>query len=161
MIRIVLLTTAILTGVVVTGNAEAQGRPDARPAFSALDADGDGKVTPAEMQAYGAARAADHFARADTDANGALSETELRAAAEKAPKGGRGARHVTRMLKRLDSDNSGDLTLAEFQSRPQRQGKEAPDSRILARFDTDKDGALSAAEYSAIPERGDMRRPRG
>ncbi len=68
MTRIVLLTTAIVTGFVASNSALAFGGPmdpDDRPSFSQIDTDGDGKISAEELQAYPAVRAAERFKAAE------------------------------------------------------------------------------------------------
>lgn len=128
--------------------------------FAAIDADGDGKITQAEITAYRAAQTAG----IDTDGDGLISAEELaamhiRAATERANA------HAARMIEQLDTDGDGKLSAAELVSRPMAGGMPA---RMFERLDTDKDGAISEAELAAAKERmgerrGDNRgdKPRG
>ncbi|MFV0335283.1 MAG: EF-hand domain-containing protein [Tropicimonas sp.] len=157
MSRIILLTSAIVTGFVVADDAEAFGGRMgmmAPPAFAQLDADGDGKVTAAELEAYPAARAAERFSQADADGNGALSPEELTAAIDRM--------RVEAMMSRLDTDGDGAVSQAEMEAMMgQMRETVKPGERMLERADTDKDGTISAAEYDAFAESRMKQRGRG
>ena len=139
-------TAYILAGVLaltmgVTGlTAQAEGRgPDReRASFSELDANGDGEVTLAEMQARGEAR----FAAADTDGNGTLSVEELIAA--RADDGNeRLERRINRFIERADDNGDGVLDIEEM-----GPGEERVADRF-ERLDTDGSGGLSEEELAA------------
>ena len=150
-----ILRAALLAGVVMSaGAAQAQGHRD-RPDFATLDANGDGVVTMAELQAQGDAR----FAARDTNGDGALSAAELQAAgAEHA------AERAARMLERLDANGDGLLQQSELQAR----GGDRM-AQMFDRADANDDGAISEAEFAAAKERrreggrrhGEGRGPRG
>lgn len=138
-----ILISAILASVVMTA-AAAQDAP-ARPDFNALDADGDGGVTLAEIEAQGAAR----FATSDANGDGALSADELIAASN-----GRAADRVTQMVERFDANGDGLLQEAEM---PQRDGDRA--ARMFEHVDADSDGIITQAEFDAVEGRmGDRNR---
>ncbi|MEL6678253.1 MAG: calcium-binding protein, partial [Pseudomonadota bacterium] len=99
-----------------------------------LDANADGVLTPAEMEAFRAAR----FAAADTDGDGELSRAELLARAETQVEERR-ARGIDRMLERADADDNGTLSLAELT--PGRA------DRMFDRLDANEDGTISAEEF--------------
>jgi len=132
-----ILITAILASIVVTAAAaqNAAGRPD----FSNLDADGDGGVTLAEMQAH----RADRFASTDSNSDGGLSADELIAAANS-----RAADRAAQMLDRFDANDDGLLQQAEL---PQRGGDRA--ERMFVRIDADGDGSITQAEFDAMKDR--------
>lgn len=81
--------------------------------FAEIDTNGDGQVSEAEfiahMQARSAERATEMFTRLDADGDGVLSRDALEA------RGGSG-RGAERMLSRADTDNSGGVSEAEFDS---------------------------------------------
>ncbi|RPE72025.1 Ca2+-binding EF-hand superfamily protein [Pacificibacter maritimus] len=111
------------------------------PDFATLDADGDGKVTEAEIAAHKAAQ----FAEVDTDGNGTVSAEELAAHLEaKAEK--RKADRMAKMIERMDADGDGELSADEMAGTV----KKTP----FERLDTDGDGALSEEEMKAGGERG-------
>ena len=120
--------------------------------FDRYDADGDGRVTTAKVQAW----RAEFFDRADSDANGYVTETEIQtmreqaqARAEEAGRGSnRGRRGPRRQnpIERYDADQDGQLSRTEYVDAP---------FEALERFDANGDGALSLDE---LPRR---RRPRG
>ena len=101
--------------------------------FDAIDADKDGKVTYAEMEAHRKAE----FDAADANKDGALSADELSARAlarfqEKL------AERTQAMLDNMDNDGSGSLSADEM--------GEGPGMRNFARIDADNDGAITKAE---------------
>lgn len=141
--RTALLTTAIAAALVVT-QVSAQGKDDmAGPrgpmaSFAELDADGDGNLTLGELSAAGAAR----FAMADTDGDGGLSVAELTVRAEEGMFQ-RSADRIALMLERRDSNGDGLLQPNEMLERgpgPERMFDrlDADDDGVvsLAEFDT-------------------------
>lgn len=120
--------------------------------FAAVDADKDGKITPAEMQAHRAAG----LAAVDADKDGTLSAAELQAMIETRMQA-RAGDMAARMMAGMDSDSDGRLTLAELAAPPAPLG-------LLARIDTDGDGAVTEAEIAAARARMEARMqdgPRG
>lgn len=137
--KIKLLAMALLSGLVMTASAvQAQDKRE-RPDFATLDADGDGAVTQAELQAHAAAR----FAAIDADGSGAVTAEELAEAAS-----GKAAARATRMIERLDANDDGQLQQDELLA---RGGDRA--GRMFERVDTDDDGAISQEEFDAAQER--------
>jgi EF hand len=108
--------------------APREGRPNP-------DANGDGLVTRAEVEASVAAR----FAKMDVNQDGKLDQTDREAA--RAKRGGE-----KRGMARADTNNDGAISAAEMRA------------VALARFDradADKDGQLTADERAAArPQRG-------
>lgn len=142
-----ILMAVFLSGVVLAaGAAQAEGH-QARPDFATLDLNGDGSLTPDELQAQGEAR----FARADANEDGALSVEELIAAA-----GQRASDHAAEMVARHDENGDGVLQLDEM---PRRGGDRA--ARMFERVDADGDGALSQDEFETARERHGDRRGHG
>lgn len=144
----VALIGAIATGLMVTAAAaNDRGHGRGQMDFATLDADGDGQITQAEIEAMAAAR----FAEVDTDGNGAVTAEELAAQAE-ARNAERLANRTARMIAALDEDDSGDLSAEELAARG--PGAE----RFFERFDEDGDGAVSEEEFEAAKAaRGDRR----
>lgn len=101
--------------------------------FDAVDADTDGKVTLAELQAHRKAE----FAAADTNGDGALSAEEL-SAHMLARMQARMTERSQAMLDNMDNDGNGSLSEDEM--------GQGPGERHFARLDTDNDGAISKAE---------------
>ncbi|MDV7144229.1 EF-hand domain-containing protein [Tropicimonas sp. TH_r6] len=163
MTRITLLTTAIVTGLLVTTSAQARGFDGARmgpmmdpPSFAELDADGDGKVTTEELKAFAETAATKRFQDADTDGDGKLSAEEMTAAAE-AAKLDRQARRQDAMIARLDTDKDGLVSEEEMKAAiGERAGKRGNDTergeRMIKRFDVDGDGVLSEEEFAKMQE---------
>lgn len=140
------LTALVIAGGTVSALAhdrngeDGQGRKGPKGPqipFAELDADGDGKVTQAELDAHFAA----HFATIDTDGNGTLSAEELAAEAQ-GKNAERMAKRTARMMERMDANGDGVLSLEEMQ--PKNGDK------MFARLDTDGDGAISEAEFEAM-----------
>lgn len=124
------------------GSHGSRGGP-APISFETLDADSDGKVTPAEIEAQKIAR----FKASDTDGDGMLSAEEMLAQGERA-ENERRVQRVKKMIERLDTDGDGKLSAAEVQA----MGKGDRGSKgegMFKRLDTDGDGAISAEEYKA------------
>ncbi len=131
-LRLAALSAAMLMGAVSVADA----RSDAdRPGFEALDSNGDGQLTKAEMDAHRAAR----FSRIDTDGDGLLSQAELEASGAE-----RAERRARRIISHLDKD--GDGKLSETEMRAGGRG----DGRLFERADTNNDGTVSKAEFDAV-----------
>ena len=111
--------------------------------FDAVDADKDGKITPEEFKAHRAAA----MAAVDADADGKITADELVAHHLKQAEA-RARTMAPEMLKDLDADGDGAVTVTELQaSGPQLRAK------MLRRIDTDGDGAVSKAELAAMQAR--------
>lgn len=103
--------------------------------FAALDTDGDGRVTEAEMLA----KRAQHFADADANGDGILNLEELEsmmAARRKA--------RMERRFARLDADGDGAISTEEFSQR--KPG-------WIGRADADGDGGVTLDELKAFKPR--------
>ena len=115
--------------------------------FKRLDANGDGKISKAEIQAAldkmmsnTAAelkkRQDEEFSKLDKDKNGQLSLAEYESGVKVTPKAGA----ADQRLQAFDANKDGVITPAEFRAKP------------LAEFDsldTNKDGVVSEAEMKA------------
>lgn len=137
---IVVATFLALGGMsLAAGSAMAQANQGYGPRidFEALDADGDGKITRAEMEARAEAR----FAALDTDDSGTLTAQEIRARAE-----ARLADRTARMIERRDTNEDGVLSLEEL-------SKDARSDRMFTRLDTNDDGAVSRVEFDVAKGR--------
>ena len=102
--------------------------PKTQKAFNSVDADKNGKITPAEITP----RAEKRFDRYEADHNGEVTQAEIDAALKAALE-----RQRARILASLDADKNGTITRAEY---------DAAVDRLIAAADTDKDGSLSLAE---------------
>ncbi|MEE9426776.1 MAG: calcium-binding protein [Paracoccaceae bacterium] len=105
-----------------------------RPSFTELDADGDGNLSIAEMQAQATAR----FNGIDTNGDGVISAQESATAAEQHA-GQRAEMMFARMLEWRDSDGDGSLSQAEM--------ADTRAEMMFTRLDGDNDGVISAQEY--------------
>ncbi|MEM1236837.1 MAG: EF-hand domain-containing protein [Pseudomonadota bacterium] len=134
---------AVAMGVTgATADARDRGGPDReRASFSELDADGNGEVTRAEMEAFAAAR----FAAVDIDGDGSLSAEEL-VAARSADNADRMERRINRFLERADDNGNGKLELEEMGPSEERA------TARFERLDTDGSGGISEAEMEAAKE---------
>lgn len=147
--------TMTLTGALILALAanalpvSAQERGDAprgpRFDFAQVDADGDGKITQAEIDAHAAAR----FAQSDTDGNGSLSVEELIARMQ-TRQDERLQRGAERMIERMDKNDDGVLSADEMAPRD--------NSRMFARLDANDDGAISQDEMEKAKDRFEKKR---
>jgi Ca2+-binding EF-hand superfamily protein len=110
--------------------------------FSAYDGDGDGTITPQEIESVRAER----FERLDANGDGVISReeaNELRSAAQtqrrRSPRADRGEGRDP--FAALDRDSDGVVTRAEFSP---------PEMRLLDRADMDGDGEITRAEVQAL-----------
>jgi Ca2+-binding EF-hand superfamily protein len=135
-----------LTAAGLSSAAYAQAAPPPAPMFdfAAMDTDKDGTLTKAEMQAHHAAQ----MVLLDTDKDGFLSASEI-AAHHQAGMAGRAEKRAARMIKRLDSDGDGALSLAEAQL--------GPNDRMFSRMDDNEDGVISAEEAAKMASGKDGR----
>ena len=139
--------TAAVLATALPGVIQAEVGPDGQgPAhlmdrFDAIDADKDGKVTEAEIEAFRAAR----FAAADIDKSGSLSAEELSAMQMQEMQSRMGQR-AARMIERLDGDADGQLSAAEFAEMGKAKSQ-------FERADADGDGAISKAEAEAAVQK--------
>ena len=126
--------------LLLAGAAQAQ-----QPVRRGPDADGDRRVSLAEMQA----RAAERFARLDVNGDGQLTSEERRAGreqlkaqrqAQRAQRQQGGAQRLDTLFARRDADRDGFLAQSELGERGARR---------FARLDADRDGRLSRAEVAA------------
>jgi len=135
--------TALSFGALATaGLAQGQKGPMPMFPFETVDADKDGKITQAELDAYRAAEAT----AMDTNADGKLSAEEL-TAAHLARMTERATQMATEMVERLDTDGDKALSAAEMAARPMP-------AMLFEKADTDGDGAVTKAEVEAL--RGKM-----
>lgn len=117
------------------------------------DRNGDGMVSLEEVKAAQNAGIEEHFARVDANADGLLSADEM-AAAKKARRGIHDKRHDGRrhgkgnpeqMLKGLDTDGNGSLSMAELDGK-----RFSPDAAAFQAADADGSGELNATEVQAM-----------
>ena len=133
--------TKILAVILATAGALAATTAMAKPGcggmgpkmqFEALDADGNGEITKAEMQAHKASR----FSDSDSNGDGKISTEELLAKAQE-----RAAKRVERMISHLDKDGDGMLSQDEMANRGGRHGD------MFKRADSDGNGTISKEEF--------------
>lgn len=141
---VALLTTALPLAAQQAGPrgpGAANGDPEQRIEmfFATFDADADGTVTEAEIEAGALAR----FVEADTNGDGVLSVEELVAAAE-ARRLEEQRRKVEGMVERLDANGDGVLSQEEMDEGRQASRME----RMFERLDADGDGAITREEMA-------------
>lgn len=139
--------TAIVAAAAVTagGAALAQGfgHHGPRMSFEEIDADGNGEVTKAEIEAMKDA----HFTKADADGDGKLTLEEMQARARE-----HANERAAWMLERFDKDADGALSKDEL-PQPRRAGK------MFDRMDADGSGGISKEEFEdARMKHGGMHR---
>lgn len=153
-VKLTALTFAILAGLAVPALADRgpgnMPKPP-MPSFSELDADGNGAVTPEELEAFGNTR----FDAADADGNGELTQEEMEAAAlarfqEKL------AYRTQVALAKLDTDSNGTVSKAEMDAKMKGPRPE----QMFLRLDANKDGAISAEEFEQMAQMGPRMMPR-
>ena len=116
--------------------------------FKAIDTNGDGSLSSAELQAAEGkvqqqrlaqvrARFESDFTKLDTNKDGQLSKAEFMAAAPTAP---RTAPNGAAILAQLDKNKDSKVSADEYR---------APQLAIFDRVDSNKDGTVSAAERQA------------
>ncbi|WP_291729537.1 EF-hand domain-containing protein [Leisingera sp. F5] len=128
-----------VAGMAAGGAALAKGYGHHGPkmSFEEIDADGNGEVTKAEIQALKEAR----FSKADADGDGKLTLEEMQAHAQ-----ARANERAARMLERFDKDGDGALSKDEM-PQPRRAG------RMFDRMDADGSGGISKEEFEEARSR--------
>ncbi len=126
------LAVSVALGGAVQGLAATGDGHGKRASFETLDADGDGQLTRAEMQAHMKAR----FDAADSDGDGILTRDEIEARGRQ-----KAAERAGRMIGKLDADGDGAVSFEEMQAAKPRG------ARMFERADADGDGAISRAEF--------------
>ncbi len=138
------LKLAALIGAICLGAGIAQAQdnrgPGPRMDFATLDADGNGEIDAADLEALRQSR----FAELDADGDGMVSEEEFVAHAA-----ARSSERAAEMFARLDADGDGMLSRDTLQSR----GRGNMGERLLRRADTDNSGGVSEEEFDAAMER--------
>ena len=124
---LILATTAVLLPVTAQADRPASA-PDLTARFAEIDADGDSRVTQAELYAHRKGR----FASIDTDGDGVVSVDELSAEQNK-----RRMRSIAFKLQRMDTDGDGSVNADEYAR---------AHAHKMHRLDANRDGALDAAE---------------
>ena len=132
-----LTITALSVAALSTASLAQDPRGPMFP-FEKVDADKDGKVTKAELDAY---RAAESTAM-DANADGKLSVEEL-TAAQLARMTERATAMATKMVENLDTDGDKALSAAELAARPMP-------AMLFDKADADGDGAVTKAEADAL-----------
>ncbi len=128
------ISAIVLTAVAVTGTSVmAKGPGDRQPAtFQELDADGNGEITKAELEAHRNQR----FTAADSDGDGKLSVEEMQNAAQ-----AKAADRTNKMFEKYDANQDGFLSEDEL-PKPRRGAK------MFDRIDADGNGSISEQEYA-------------
>lgn len=139
------LLIALLAGTAsyADGHSERGGRTFD---FAAVDANGDGEITQAEVEAFRAAQ----FASIDADGNGTVDADELAAFAA-AREDERRAERAERVVERADTDGDGVLSQDELQAN--RRGGD-----MFERLDADDSGTITQEEVETAREARQERR---
>lgn len=114
------------------------------------DTDNSGQISLDEFMAAQEARITEHFTRLDADGNGYISEAEMQAAPRRGgDKRDKRPPHKPmnpeEAVERLDTDGSGGVSLQEFDGK-----RISPDSDSFLAADSDGSGELDAAELDAM-----------
>lgn len=140
-----LLATAGILGATAVMAKPGFGGFEPKMQFEELDADGNGEITKAEMDAHKAAR----FKTADSNSDGKLSAEEMLAMAQE-----RAQKRTQKMIERFDTDGDGALSESEL-PKPGRRGD------MFKRMDADGSGGISKEEFEqAAKHRGGKRHGR-
>lgn len=126
------------------------------------------------------ARVQQHFARVDADRDGVITQAEVQALQSRLAKrmagradGARRRGDPAQRFARLDANGDGQVTRAEFDARAAQRmqrvpaaGQQAPararmGERLFARLDANRDGAISRAEFDAGAQARTQRAGRG
>lgn len=134
------LTVGGLTGAAIAkdghnGDREAKRAEWIDRMFERVDANKDGAIDAAEMQAARDAR----FQAADANADGGLSLEEMKAMMSEQSKKW-SERRAERRFNRLDADDDGKVTQAEMTAMFEKRGD------LFKRADADGDGRITRAE---------------
>ncbi len=134
-----LLTILAATGA-IAGTAMATGG-DWQARFDKLDVNGDGKVTQSEIDLQRAAR----YKEIDKNGDGVIDQGEYKShvISKMEPR-------IEKRYQKMDSDNDGKVTVAEFQA--QKHG------RHFKRMDADGDGVISKEEAAKAAKKREMRK---
>jgi len=154
--KIILLATVASMGLATAAMAAPQRHLMMNP-----DANGDGKVTLAELEA----RSAEHFAKLDGNGDGILTSDELQEAREARKEMVMEKREARAdmMFEKLDADGNGAISRDEFDSaRAKRaemgehhprgkrgEGRHGERGEMLKRADANQDGQITLAEFQA------------
>lgn len=139
------LALAALFAATMASGAFAERGPGGRgnmllEMFDTIDADKDGKVTEAELDAHRAAE----FAAADANSDGMLNAAEL-TDQHLARMADRAADRSARLIENLDDNGDGNLSAEEMDERVRERG--------FARMDKNDDGAISKDEAEDAMDR--------
>ncbi|WP_420005585.1 EF-hand domain-containing protein [Arenibacterium sp. LLYu02] len=131
-----ILIATLLTLTTAAAGTIAVAKPGSGPerhklTFEQLDADSNGELTTAELEAMGKKR----FAEVDANGDGLLSAEEMQAHQQ-----ARIAERTAKMIEKFDKDGDGQLSEAEM---PERPGPH----KLFEKADTDGNGSISKAEF--------------
>jgi Ca2+-binding EF-hand superfamily protein len=123
------------------GKAMMKGNDAQMIQFGDIDADGDGRITRAEMTAHREAMMKDRFDAADANDDGMVDAEEMQAQMTEYMQA-RMQNRIDRMIAARDADGDGALSMDEM-------GPLSPAARMMMRTDADGDGALTRDEFKA------------
>ena len=139
-VAISLAASATMVGAAGHKEGEHGGRHGPMPKFEEMDANADGQLSKAEMEAFAKA----HFATMDKNNDGKLSADEMAQDAAK-----RMQKRQERMIKKMDTDDDGLLSFEEMNAKAQKRG-----AKMFDRLDANQDGLLSKEEMEKMKHRG-------
>jgi Ca2+-binding EF-hand superfamily protein len=132
------------TSALAFGKMHGKGEhgPRGEMRFEQLDADKDGKLSRAELEAGPAAR----FASTDANKDGKISAEEISAEGKN-----RAEKRFGKMLERFDADKDGALSFEEMKGGERH-------AKMFDKLDADEDGFLSKDEMRKMRKMGKMHR---
>ena len=138
---------AVATLIAASSPAFANHHKDGGADFAQIDANADGQITQAELDAFAAGR----FDAIDTNGDGSIDADEL-IAARSAQNEARAKARAEKMIERADENGNGVLEQEEM--------KQRDSNKMIERLDKDGDGSISEQEFENKKHRKGKRKKR-
>ena len=138
---------AVATLIATSSPAFANHHKDGGADFAQIDANTDGQITQAELDAFAAGR----FDAMDTNGDGSIDAGEL-IAARAAQNKVRAKARAEKMIERADENGNGALEQEEM--------KQRDSNKMIERLDKDGDGSISEQEFENKKHRKGKRKKR-
>ena len=138
---------AVATLIAASSPAFANHHKDGGADFAQIDANADGQITQAELDAFAAGR----FDAMDTNGDGSIDADEL-IAARAAQNEARAKARAEKMIERADENGNGVLEQEEIKRRDS--------NKMIERLDKDDDGSISEQEFENKKQRKGKRKKR-